>query len=71
MLNHMEIGHVTDITPPVNTLTGEASLTMELGDAYIDAGATALDDTDGDLTASISVDTTDVNTDVAGSYNVV
>ena len=39
------------------------------GNAYTDAGATAIDNIDGDLTASIVVSNT-VNTAVVGSYTV-
>ena len=57
-----------DTTDPVTTLTGEATVTITVKDAYTDAGATAVDNVDGDLTANIVVsgDTVDVNT--PGTY---
>lgn len=62
-----------DTTPPVLTLLGEANMNLNLGDNYLEAGATALDETDGDLTANIVinglVDTTTVGNYVL-SYNV-
>jgi hypothetical protein len=54
---------------PEITLTGDATISLELGTAYTDAGATALDDTDGDITANIAtVNPVDVNT--VGTYTV-
>jgi len=58
-----------DGTLPVITLLGNASVSLTVGDSYIDAGATASDDTDGDLTSSI-VTVNSVNTAVAGTYTV-
>lgn len=58
-----------DTTAPVITLLGNAVETVTLGDTYIDAGATAEDDEDGDLTALIITDNP-VNTDSAGTYTV-
>lgn len=53
----------SDVTPPVITLLGNASESLNLGGTYTDAGATATDDTDGNLTGSIStVNNVDVNT---------
>ena len=60
---------VQDTTAPVITLTGAASVTIEAGSTYTDAGATALDNLDGDLTSSIVTSST-VNTSATGSYTV-
>ena len=48
---------VQDTLPPIITLTGDAvvNLTVDPGGTYSDAGATALDTLDGDLTSSIAV----------------
>ena len=53
-----------DTTAPVITLLGEDPVAITVGDAYVDAGATATDDVDGDITANIVVggDIVDVNT---------
>lgn len=59
---------VADTTPPLITLLGQATVTQELGVAYVDAGATASDLIDGDLTANIVVGGDTVNTDTAGTY---
>ena len=57
----------TDI--PVLTLTGEPELTLTVEADYEDAGATALDPIDGDITDRIVVDNP-VNTAVLGTYTV-
>jgi hypothetical protein len=58
-----------DTTPPVVTLTGAAAMNLTVGDAFTDPGATAIDNVDGDLTASI-VKTGTVDTATAGSYSI-
>ena len=60
---------VVDATAPVITLNGDASVTIEVGSPYNDAGATATDNYDGDLTASIVV-VSDVDTSTVGDYTV-
>ena len=60
---------VVDTTAPVITLNGAASVTIEVGSSYNDAGATATDNYDGDLTASIIV-VSDVDTSTVGNYTV-
>ncbi|KAB2944291.1 MAG: DUF5011 domain-containing protein [Candidatus Methanoperedens sp.] len=59
-----------DITPPVITLTGLSSVTVEAGSVYTDAGATAQDNIDGDLTSSIVTGGLPVNTNVLGPHTV-
>ena len=56
---------VVDTTPPVITLLGSSPLDVEVGSVYTDAGATASDNMDGDLTGSI-VTANPVNTAVLG-----
>jgi hypothetical protein len=59
-----------DTTPPVITLKGINPVTDHcVGTAYIDAGATANDETDGDITLNIRV-TANVDTTVTGTYLV-
>ncbi len=58
-----------DYTPPQITILGDNPATVEVGDPYTDAGATALDDSDGDLTAEI-VTTSTVDSNTIGSYTV-
>ena len=55
---------------PVITLLGNSVVTHEALSTYTDAGATATDNVDGDLTGSIVV-TNNVNASVVGSYTVL
>ena len=61
---------VVDTTIPVITLVGANPQTIEVGTAYTELGATAADNYDGDLTGSIVIDATAVNTAIVGSYVV-
>ena len=45
--------NVVDTTAPVITLVGSTPIDVEAGSVYVDAGATAWDSFDGDLTGSI------------------
>ncbi|MBT3470419.1 MAG: DUF5011 domain-containing protein, partial [Opitutae bacterium] len=63
-------GPTQDTTKPVITLLGEASMTISVGDVYSDAGATAVDDTDGNLTANIVVAGADFDSNVPGDYTI-
>lgn len=64
-----------DTTAPEITLIGEAEITLMMGEAYNDSGATASDEKDGDITSDIQssgielVDTSKVGTYTI-SYNV-
>ena len=58
--------NVVDTTPPVITLTGNASVTVELGSTYTDAGATATD-ASGAITVTSSGT---VDTDTVGTYTI-
>ncbi|WP_299887204.1 immunoglobulin-like domain-containing protein [uncultured Lacinutrix sp.] len=59
-----------DLTVPVITLNGGATVSVILGTTFTDPGATASDNIDGDISANIVVggDTVDVNT--IGSYMI-
>ena len=56
-------------TAPTITVLGSPIVNLTVGDTYTDAGATASDTIDGDLTSSI-VTTNNVDTSTAGLYNV-
>lgn len=60
---------VSDNKPPVITLLGDPALTIEAGFTYVDAGATALDDRDGNITTSIVI-TNPVDRLKTGSYTL-
>lgn len=47
--------NLVDDTPPVITLNGDAYVTVNLGQPYTDAGATAQDNVDGDISGRIEV----------------
>jgi hypothetical protein len=52
---------------PVITIIGAASVSIEEGTAYVDAGATATDEQDGDITVEV---VSTVDTDTVGTYTV-
>lgn len=58
-----------DTMAPVITLNGNATEEIYTGDTYTDAGATASDDEDGDVTSSIAV-TGAVDNTKAGEYTL-
>lgn len=60
---------VSDITPPVITLKGKQVIDVMYGSTYIDEGATAIDNVDGDVTANI-ITINSVNTFKLGTYIV-
>jgi len=62
--------NVVDTTPPVITLLGSSPVTVALGSAYTDAGATALDNYDGVLTSFIVTGGLPVDTNVLGTHIV-
>ncbi|HFB66490.1 MAG TPA: DUF5011 domain-containing protein [Aeromonadales bacterium] len=63
-------GGNTDTTAPVITLTGENPQTLPQGTAYVELGATAQDNVDGDISSSIIIDSNAVDTATLGSYSV-
>ena len=54
---------------PSIKLTGEDEITLKVGESYVDAGATAVDNIDGNITSNISA-TSNVDTNRAGKYTV-
>ena len=56
-----------DTTPPQLTLLGDAEMKIEAGESFVDPGATAVDDVDGNLTGEIRVEGS-VDTATPGSY---
>ena len=61
--------HVVDTTPPVIMLVGESEVTVECGEAYSDAGATASDNYDGNITARVLV-VNEIDPLISGVYSV-
>ena len=64
------VAPVIDTTPPVITLLGENPVNLCVGDTYVDAGATAFDNVDGDITLSVIIGGDVVNTSTVGTYTV-
>ncbi len=59
-----------DTTEPVITLKGSTTQNVIVGEAYVEAGATALDNRDGDISDKIIINTARLNTNFGGTYNV-
>lgn len=59
-----------DLSSPVINLDGDNPLTVVLGGTYTEPGFTATDNEDGDVTANVTTDESDVNTDMIGKYEV-
>ena len=59
----------TDNVKPVITLKGNSTVNVRLEDKYVDAGATALDNIDGNITSKI-ITKSNVNTLKVGTYTV-
>ena len=58
-----------DDVKPVLTLNGSANMTVYLNEPYVEKGAKAVDEKDGDLTAQIKIEG-QVNTAAVGKYTV-
>jgi surface protein len=56
-----------DTTPPVISLNGDNPMTVIVGNTYVEPGATATDDVDGDVSVTI---TGTVDTNTADSYTL-
>lgn len=65
----LRIINVSDVTAPVLSLNGASSINVLKDSAYTELGATAIDDSEGDVTSFIVI-TGNVNTAVAGTYYV-
>ena len=61
---------IPDTNPPVITLIGEANIEHTFGETYQEPGATAIDDSDGDLSSEIVIGGDVVNPNVSGSYEI-
>jgi len=61
---------VVDLTPPVLTLLGDNPLTVNTGEAYVDPGAMAQDNYDGDISDQIVVTGLPIDTALPGEYTL-
>ncbi|MHA1527934.1 MAG: immunoglobulin-like domain-containing protein [Alphaproteobacteria bacterium] len=59
-----------DVTPPVITVNGVDPASVAVGATYIDAGATATDNMDGDVTGAIVVDGVPLDTSTVGAQTI-
>lgn len=59
----------TDVTNPTININGSQSVDIELGDNYVDAGAAASDNIDGNITSHIITSGT-VNSNEVGTYKI-
>ena len=59
-----------DVIAPVITLKGAQNVSLYVGDSYSEAGYSAADECDGDITANVKVEGS-VNLQQAGTYTVV
>ena len=57
-----------DTVPPVITLIGSSSINLNVGETYTEQGATATDNVDGDISASIVIGGDIVDANTAGTY---
>lgn len=62
--------NVIDTDNPIITMIGANPQTIEVGNPYTELGATASDNYDGDITSSIVIDSSSVDTNTIGSYVV-
>lgn len=60
---------VQDTISPIITLIGSSTIDLFVGDSYTDAGVTASDNIDGDITARVTATST-ISTTTAGVYSV-
>lgn len=61
---------VVDNTGPAITVLGDNPLVLDFGNFYEEFGATALDSCDGDVSASVQIDASNVNDRAVGVYVV-
>lgn len=67
---NITVNVIRDITAPVVTILGANPVSVRLAGTYADAGATALDDFDGNVTANIVTTGLPVDTSTAGAKTV-
>lgn len=63
-------GSNIDVTKPNLTLKGDTAYTIAIGGIWVDPGYRAIDNTDGDISDSVTVDSTLLNRMVEGIYRI-
>lgn len=61
---------IVDQEKPELKLKGDSTITIVEGNKYVEKGATATDNYDGDITDKITIDSTSLNTKKVGSYKI-
>ncbi len=61
--------HVADVTRPVIILEGSTDKYLLTGEEYVEPGYRAFDENDGDITASVTIES-DLDTAVPGEYHI-
>lgn len=61
------ITNAVDSTPPLLSLKGESIVELDYGSTYYELGATAIDHRDGNLSASVQISGSNINTDSSGT----
>lgn len=69
VLSFNSVRAADDTTAPIIHLIGDTSVTIKVGEVYTDQSATAMDETDGDLTSSV-VAVSNVDNSKPGIYSV-
>jgi len=69
IVTYIMVSTYQDHIAPIITLVGDATVNLTVGDSYDDAGATALDNVDGDITTNVAT-VNPVDTNVVGTYTV-
>ena len=59
-----------DVTAPTLSLNGANPQYVIRGDSYIDAGVSAIDSVDGDLSSEVVVDSSEISINTIGTYTV-
>ncbi|WP_299800955.1 PKD domain-containing protein [uncultured Maribacter sp.] len=59
---------VIDVIPPIITLIGDPIINLLTGDIYIEQGANAVDDVDGDISENVVIGGDLVDTTIEGEY---
>lgn len=65
----VSVNFIEDTTPPVLTLAGVPAMCVKLGGTYTEAGYTAVDNLDGDITSSVTISGS-VDTSAVGKYEI-
>jgi hypothetical protein len=70
LIQYLPNNGTSDIAPPSITLNGGSTIDLNLGGIYVELGATATDNVDGNITQSIIIGGDVVDTENVGTYEV-